>query len=78
MVCSSPQQADGAATTPTVTKRSSRTPRQTPAAATAGPRSGEKQPKYNTDAARKEAAKKRKIKQAQYNKKKEDKQKQGT
>ena len=78
VVCSSPQQADGAATTPTVTKRSSRIPRQTPVAATAGSESGEKKPKHATNAAECEAKRKRKIKQAQYNKKKKDKQKQGT
>ena len=55
MVCSSPQQADGACATPTVTKRSSRIPRQTPVAATAGSESGEKKPKHATNAAECEA-----------------------
>ena len=55
MVCSSPQQADGAFATPIVTKRSSRIPRQTPVAATAGSESGEKKPKHATNAAECEA-----------------------
>ena len=78
VVCSSAQQADGAATTPAVGKRSSRTRKKTPDFAAAGSGSGEKKPKYDTQAARRQAQKDRKIKQAQYNKKKKDKQKQGT
>ena len=76
VVCLSPQQADGACATPTVTKRSSRIPRQAPVAATAGSGLGEKKPKYDTQAARKQAQRERKIKREQHEKKKEKQQQQ--
>ena len=75
MVCSLPRQADGAATTPTVGKRSNRSRTKAPDFA-AGPGSGEKKPKYATDAARKEAQKNRKKEQARYKKEEKDQQQQ--
>ena len=71
MVCSLPRQADGAATTPTVGKRSSRTRTKTPDFAAAGSGSGEKKPKYDTFFC--EAQKNRKIKREQHEKKKKEK-----
>ena len=73
VVCSSAQQADGAATTPTVGRCSSRTRKKTPDFAAAGSGSGEKEPKYDTNAARCEAQKNRKIKREQHEKKKKEK-----
>ena len=79
MVCSLPRQADGAATTPTVGKRSNRSRTKAPDFAAAGSGSGEKKPKYATDAARKEAQKNRKKEQARYKKEeKEQQQDRGT
>ena len=78
VACSSPQQADGAATTPTVGKRSSRTRKKTPDFAAAGSGSGEKKPKYATNAAECEAKKNRKIKREQHEEKKEKRQDRGT
>ena len=76
VVCSPMQQADGAATTPTVGKRSSRTRKKTPEFAAAGSGSGENKPKYATKAAECEARKERKKEQAKYKKKEEEKKKQ--
>ena len=76
MVCSLPRQADGAATTPTVGKRSNRSRTKAPDFAAAGSGSGEKKPKYATDAARKEAQKNRKIKREQHEEKKKKKKQQ--
>ena len=76
MVCSLPRQADGAATTPTVGKRSNLSRTKAPDFAAAGSGSGEKKPKYATDAARKEAQKNRKKEQAKYKENKKEKKQQ--
>ena len=76
VVCSPEQQADGAATTPRVGKHSSRTRKKTPDFAAAGSGPGEKKPKYDTNAARCEAQKNRKIKREQHEKKKKQQQQQ--